>query len=65
MVGKQHKELLKDIRRYIEYFNKSNIPPVDFFKESTYKDAKGETRPCYLITKKGCELIALRQGFLV
>ena len=58
MVGKQHKELLKDIRRYIEYFNKSNIPPVDFFKESTYKDAKGESRPCYLITKKGCELIA-------
>lgn len=25
---------------------------------STYIDSKGETRPCYLITKKGCDMIA-------
>lgn len=32
--------------------------PVDYFIESTYTDPKGEIRPCYLITKKGCELLA-------
>lgn len=58
MVGKEHKELLRDIRRYSEQFNESNLALVDFFTESTYKDAKGESRPCYLITKKGCEFIA-------
>ena len=58
MVKKNHKELLRDIRRYCTQFNESNIAPVDFFKESTYIDGKGEPRPCYLITKKGCEFIA-------
>ncbi len=31
---------------------------VDFFIESTYQDGKGETRPNFLITKKGCDMIA-------
>lgn len=30
----------------------------EFFIKSEYIDAKGETRHCYLITKKGCEMIA-------
>lgn len=58
MVGKEHKELLRDIRRYSQQFNESKIALVDFFIESTYKDGKGEKRPCYLVTKKGCEFIA-------
>ncbi|CUO99893.1 Uncharacterized phage-encoded protein [[Eubacterium] contortum] len=58
MVGKEHKELLRDIRRYVHQMNQSNLALVDFFTESTYKDGKGETRPCYNITKKGCEFIA-------
>uniref|UniRef100_UPI00101B910B Rha family transcriptional regulator n=1 Tax=Anaerophilus nitritogenes TaxID=2498136 RepID=UPI00101B910B len=58
MVGKQHKELLRDIRNYISYLDESKIALVDFFVESTYQDAKGEIRPCYDITKKGCEFIA-------
>ena len=58
MVDKAHSELLKDIRRYISQFNEGNLPYVDFFKENTYRDTKGETRPCYRITKKGCEFIA-------
>lgn len=58
MVEKNHKDLIRDIRRYIRQFNESNIAPVDFFQESTYEDAKGESRPCYRITKKGCEFIA-------
>ena len=58
MVGKKHSELLKDVRRYVEQLNEVNLPRVDFFAESTYKDGKGESRPCYLVTKKGCEFIA-------
>ena len=66
MVGKEHKNLLRDINRYCKQMNEANIELVDerkielgdFFKESTYKDSKGELRPCYNITKKGCEFIA-------
>lgn len=58
MVGKEHKELLRDIRRYSGQFNQSNLALVEFFQESSYQDAKGEARPCYLVTRKGCEFIA-------
>lgn len=58
MVGKQHKNLLADVRGYVEELNELKIQPVDFFREATYKDAKGQERPCYDITKKGCEFIA-------
>ncbi|MEG0998804.1 MAG: Rha family transcriptional regulator [Clostridiales bacterium] len=30
----------------------------EFFIESTYKDAKGEERLCFLCTRKGCDMIA-------
>lgn len=57
-IDKEHSKLLRDIRRYIEQFNEAKIGFVDFFRENTYKDAKGETRLCYRITKKECEFIA-------
>lgn len=58
MVGKEHHKLLRDIRTYVEQLDQSKIGYVDFFIKSTYVDKKGEERPCYLITKKGCEFIA-------
>lgn len=58
MVEKEHGKLLKDIRRYSDQLNGAKIGLVEFFKESTYIDGKGESRPCYLVTKKGCEFIA-------
>ena len=58
MIGKEHNKLLRDIRRYETQFNEANIGLVDFFRENTYEDNKGEVRPCYRITKKGCEFIA-------
>lgn len=30
----------------------------DFFVESNYRDSKGELRICYLLTKKGCDMVA-------
>ena len=58
MVGKQHSDLLKDIRRYIEQLGKGKIPLSDFFTESTYVTEQNRTMPCFLVTKKGCEFIA-------
>ena len=63
IVEKNHKDLMRDIRRYckqIEEINKSSEPQrnlalSDFFLESSYFDAQGQERPCYFVTKKGCE----------
>ena len=58
MVEKDHSKLLRDIKKYTEYLNEAKIGLVDFFMEDVYTDKKGEERPCYLVTKKGCEFIA-------
>lgn len=58
MVDRDHKELLKSIRIYVQYLAEGEVPLGDFFVESTYSDANGQERPNYLITKKGCDLIA-------
>lgn len=61
MIGKQHAHLMRDIKGYsdvIENSNESNFGLVDFFIPSAYTDSKGETRPCYLLTKKGCDMVA-------
>ena len=58
MVDKEHRKLLKDIRRYIGQFGEAKIGFTDFFKEATYKTGQNKELPCYRITKKGCEFIA-------
>ena len=42
----------------IPTLNEAQLGVVDYFIESTYKDAKGETRKCYECTKMGCEILA-------
>ena len=56
--GKKHADLLRDVRRYTAQLAESKIALGDFFKESTYLDANNQARPCFLVTKKGCEFIA-------
>lgn len=58
MVEKEHKRLLKDIRRYEAQLGEGKIAPSDFWTESTYKNSQNKEIPCYRITKKGCEFIA-------
>ena len=58
MTGKEHSNLMKDIRRYIEQSAKVKIDLGEFFQERTYQDANKQTRPCYTVTRKGCEFIA-------
>lgn len=58
MVEKNHANLLKDIRNYVEQLAEVNFHSGDFFTESTYQDGNNQTRPCYSVTKKGCKFIA-------
>lgn len=58
MIGKEHAKLLRDIRRYIKQLGEAKIGFTDFFQESCYTDTKSEIRPCFNITRKGCEFIA-------
>ncbi len=58
MLGKEHPKLLRDIKVYMEYLEKSNFGLCDFFIESSYTDSNNRQRPCYLLTKQGCEMVA-------
>lgn len=58
MVGKQHNELLKDIRRFIGYLGEGKIPHTDFFIENEYLTDQNKRQPCFLLTKQGCEMVA-------
>lgn len=68
MMGMEHGKLLRKlegrqerghhIKGYIEILNEAQMGVVDFFEKSTYKDGKGEIRPCYKVTKLGCEFLA-------
>lgn len=57
-IERKHCDLLRTIKGYCDILNESKIALVDFFVEAEYTDTKGENRPCYLITKKGCDMIA-------
>lgn len=68
MLEMEHWQILRKIegrtvngkheKGYIEIFNDNQMVAVDYFVKSTYKDAKGEVRPCYLVTKIGCDFLA-------
>lgn len=45
-------------RGYIEILNDNQMVVSDYFIPSTYQDAKGENRPCYKVTKLGCDFLA-------
>lgn len=64
MIGREHNALLKTIRTFVSHMEKiaegesAHGSKDQYFKESTYEDANGQSRPCYNVTKKGCEFIA-------
>ncbi len=58
MIGKDHNKLLRDIREYISQLDASKIGHTDFFTESEYTDKANRQKPCYNVSKKGCEFIA-------
>lgn len=61
MMEKRHNNLLRDIEKHtaiLEKVNELNFELVDLWQLSSYKDAKGETRKEYQVTKKSCEFLA-------
>lgn len=61
MIGKSHAHLMRDVSGYVQVLKKSTESKFgfsDFFIPHTYKDSTGRTLPCYLLTKKGCDMVA-------
>lgn len=59
MIGKRHSDLMRDIRGYKQFLDKNpTLDSVNFFIETDYKDKNSQTRPCYLLTEKGCGMVA-------
>lgn len=58
MVDMRHDNLMKKVRNYEEILLNSKLRAVDFFVPSEYQDKTGRTLKCYLLTKKGCEMVA-------
>lgn len=54
----RHAHLLDKIKNYESILTSRKFGSLDFFVPSTYEDVKGETRACYMLTKKGCEMVA-------
>ncbi len=57
VTGKQHNDVLKAIRKMEPAWAKVN---QGNFSLVNYKDAKGELRPCYLLTKTECLYVATK-----
>lgn len=59
MVDKRHANLVRDIENYQEVLSQnSNLSSDDFFLESTYQAGTGKQYKHYLLTKKGCDMVA-------
>lgn len=58
MCEKEHKNLIRDIRNYSSILGETKIEPSDFFVASTYINSQNKEQPCYLLTKKGCDMVA-------
>lgn len=48
----------KKVKGIIQILSDNKIVVADFFQESSYKDEQGKERPCYKVTKLGCDFLA-------
>ena len=58
MIGKDHAMLMRSIRNYEEILATAKLQAPDFFSKSSYLDNQGKLRPCYKLTRKGCDMVA-------
>lgn len=58
MIEVRHDNLVKKIRNYQQILDSSKLRSQDFFVPSTYINSQNKEQPCYLLTKKGCEMVA-------
>ena len=48
----------KDRKGYIQILSQGQMSVADYFEKSSYIDAQGKERPCYKVTKLGCDFLA-------
>ncbi|WP_079708121.1 Rha family transcriptional regulator [Paraliobacillus ryukyuensis] len=67
MIDKKHAHLMRDIQGYknvldqnpnLDYGQNSKLSSDDFFIESTYQSNTGQNYKCFLLTRKGCDMVA-------
>ena len=58
MVGKRHDHLLADIKKYVGVLDSQDFGSADFFISHTYTNSQNKVMPCYLLTRKGCDMVA-------
>ncbi|MFE1631351.1 Rha family transcriptional regulator [Brevibacillus reuszeri] len=59
MTNVRHSDLLEKIVGYIQHLENGNFRSQDFFTPSTYKvEGNNKTYDCYLLTRKGCDMVA-------
>lgn len=58
MVQKEHKNLLRDIKGYCDILHSPTLSSENFFIEYTYVNSRNQQQPCYLLTRKGCDMVA-------
>ncbi|MGE8037803.1 Rha family transcriptional regulator [Lysinibacillus sp. NPDC093692] len=60
MVERQHAHVMRDIKIIIEHLGGQSKIGESYFIESEYTNSQNKQQPCYLLTKKGCELYGTR-----
>ncbi|MGE7022032.1 Rha family transcriptional regulator [Solibacillus cecembensis] len=60
MVGREHRSVMRDIRTINYHLGGEHKTVQSYFIESTYTNAQNKELPCFLLTKKGCELYGTR-----
>lgn len=61
MVGRNHKDVMRDIRNIVSQLGERKIAHTPYFLETTYEHKQnGQPYPMFLLTKKGCELYSTR-----
>ncbi|WP_212936934.1 Rha family transcriptional regulator [Bacillus hominis] len=59
ITGKRHDNLMRDIKGYISTLEvSSDLRASNFFVEGTYIDGSNRVKPCFFLTRKGCDMIA-------
>lgn len=58
LIGKRHKDVMRQIRTMQAHLTGRNFAPSDFFIPATYTDSTGRELPCYYLTQMGCEMVA-------
>lgn len=59
MIDRDHHKVMRDMRGYADVLDiNPDLDTSNFFIESTFKDSYDRNQPCYLLTRRGCDMVA-------